>query len=95
LEKFGITELVHAETNEQHRCLCDGDDNYIWFYDDGAGVTGFTCYALLCNYPIHILHSIADLFNVRILSEHDPEYWGFATWEEMDAAFSKKEEAAA
>jgi hypothetical protein len=38
-------------------------------------------------WPWRILRAIADEFGVRIVSEHEPEYWGFETKEEWDAAW--------
>jgi hypothetical protein len=36
--------------------------------------------------PSKILGAIADTFDVDIVSEYEPEFWGFSTKEEWDAA---------
>ena len=65
------------------RCLTDGR-NYLWVYinDDGF-VAGLTRYA--GNSPGKILDAIADTFDTDIVSEHEPQFWGFNTEEEWNA----------
>lgn len=87
LEKFGIHE-DKPENSEKRSRLYDGK-NYIWVFDDG-GDADFACFGL--NDPTHILDTIGKLFNVRIFSEHEPEYHGFATYEEWEAALSSEPE---
>jgi hypothetical protein len=46
------------------------------------------------NAPQRILRAIGDKFDVDIVSEYEPQYWGFGTQEEWDAALAKMEEEA-
>jgi hypothetical protein len=33
-----------------------------------------------------ILTAISEVFDTEIVSEHEPQYWGYPTWEALDAA---------
>jgi hypothetical protein len=44
--------------------------------------------------PHYILRSISDEFDVDIVSEYEPQYWGFETEDEWNAALAKMEEDA-
>ena len=74
LNKAGVNEHWTPDTTSVTRCLTDGR-NAIWAYaiDDEATVTMFTRYA--GNDPEHILRAIGAEFNVRIVSEHESEFW--------------------
>src|SRR5690349_14467315 len=92
LEQFGIKEHVCSDTTEKERCLTDGAC-FLWLYvANDSYVRSLTRY-----YPNHpwdvsrIVEAIEDHFNVDIPCEHDPEYWGFGTQEEWDAAWEKME----
>jgi hypothetical protein len=63
--------------------------NYLWVFNRG-GDAYFARYCLRANDTTHILDSIAETFNVRIVDEYDPKYHGFATQEEWDAAWSSE-----
>jgi hypothetical protein len=39
------------------------------------------------NNPTKILQAIAEAFDTDIFSEHEPQFWGFHTQEEWDAAW--------
>ena len=69
------------------RCLSDGRD-YLWVYltEDGF-VASLSRYG--ANAPDKILAAISEEFETDIFSEHEPQYWGFDTQEEMDAAWKK------
>jgi len=84
LQKFGIQEHVSSETDEARRCLTDGR-NYLWVYltEDGQ-VGGLSRYG--ANAPSKILNAIAEAFDTEIFSEHEPQFWGFDTQAEWDAA---------
>jgi hypothetical protein len=84
LEKFGICEHRTNETSETARCLTDGR-NFLWVYcrEDGL-IACFSRYGM--NAPQRILEAISDDFNVRIASEYEPEFWGYETQAEWDAA---------
>ncbi len=81
--RYGVREHTGSMTSDKHRCLTDGR-NYVWAYDDGTGLLGgVTRYGPNC--PLKILEAIAEEFDARIFDEHQPEYWGFDSQEEMDA----------
>jgi hypothetical protein len=88
LEKFGVREHVKSnETTETRRCLTDGR-NYLWVYIDDAGLV--TCLSRYAgNAPGKILNAIADVFDTDIFSEYQPQFWGFETQEEWDAAMEE------
>jgi hypothetical protein len=50
-------------------------------------VAGFTRYGM--NAPRRILEIISNEFNAQIVSEHQPEYWGFESHAEWDAAWEQ------
>ena len=67
------------------RCLTDGHD-YVWVGGNESGfVNMITCYAF--NNPTKILQAIAEAFDTDIFSEHEPQFWGFHTQGEWDAAW--------
>jgi hypothetical protein len=88
LEAFGIREHVEPdETTERRRCLTDGR-NYLWVYiDDNGFVSRLVRYA--GNAPGKILNSVAEAFETDIVSEHEPQFWGFDTQEEWDACMER------
>ena len=90
LEKFGVREHVNPETSEKHRILTDGN-NYVHVYmaDDGF-VQSLTRYA--GNEARKILEAIIETFDTQIFSEHEPQYWGFETQQEWDAAWEEMAE---
>jgi hypothetical protein len=89
LEKFGVREDISVDkTSEKARCITDGR-NYLWVWINDAGVvSGFTRYGL-ANMPGKILKAIAEVFETDIFSEHEPQYWGFDTQGEWDAAMEQ------
>ena len=83
LTEFGICEVVSKDTTETSRCLTDGR-NYLWVCTDEDGfVTTVTRHG--GNAPGKILNALADAFETDIVSEYEPQYWGFETKEEWDA----------
>jgi hypothetical protein len=85
LEAFGVREkIVPDETTERRRCLTDGR-NHLWVYnrDDGL-ISCLTRYAP-GGAPGKILNAIAEACDTDIVSEHQPQFWGFETQEEWDA----------
>jgi hypothetical protein len=87
LNKFGIREHLAAKTDEGSRCLTDGR-NYLWVYLTEDGLVGsLTRYA--GNASGKILDAIAEEFDTAIFSEYEPEFWGFDTQEEWDAAMDE------
>jgi hypothetical protein len=93
LERFGIREHVNTNTSSTRRCLTD-NRNYLWVHiKDDAEISSITRHA--GNTSSKILSAIAETFDVEIVSEHDPRFWGFETQEEWDAAmkaFSREAE---
>jgi hypothetical protein len=89
LEEFGVREHVQAERTTKHsRCLTDGH-SYLWVHIDDDGSVDLHSY-----YPGEILHAVAEVFDTYIVSEHDPQYWGFDTQEEWDAYMEKRSKEA-
>ena len=92
LEAFGVCEhypkknIDEAEEVDKRRCLTDGNNNFLWVLvtDDGT-VHSLTGYML--SDPTHIMRAICTAFDVEIFSEYAPQYWGFETVEEWDAAW--------
>jgi hypothetical protein len=82
-----------AESTANRRCLTDGR-NFLWVYGNEKGlVSMITRYGE--NSPECILQAIVDEFHVDIVSEHEPQFWGYETEEEWNAAWSamgKKDE---
>jgi len=85
LEALGVREnIVPDETTEQRRCLTDGR-NYLWVYiNDDRIVSCVTRYAP-GGAPGKILKAIAEACDTDIVSEYEPQFWGFETQEEWDA----------
>src|SRR5262245_12571278 len=85
LECFNIREVKSESPSERGRCLTDGF-NYLRVYakEDGS-VWGFERYGP--NNPGFILDWIGAVFDTEIFSEYEPQFWGFNSQEEMDAAF--------
>ena len=54
-------------------------------YERDEGVGSFTRF--MGNNAHYIITSISEAFGVRIVSEHEPEYWGFETQAEWEACW--------
>jgi hypothetical protein len=67
----------------QKRTLTDGQGNYLWvsINDDGS-VAILTGYGR--NDTDAILAAVAESFETEIFSEHEPQFWGFETNEELE-----------
>jgi hypothetical protein len=86
LEKAGVREQRSEETTSSRRCLTDGR-NFLWAHCNDEGlVSTFTRYGM--NAPQRILRAISDEFDVGLVSEHEPEFWGYETKEEWEADWS-------
>ena len=84
LARYGVREHVGSMTCDEHRCLTDGR-NYLWCYACGPNqLGGMTRYGANCS--LRILEVIAQVFDVDIVSEHQPQFWGFETQEDWEAA---------
>lgn len=88
LEQFGVREhIVPKQTTKNSRCLTDGR-NFIWLsVSDDGHIVQLQIYG--ANAPGKILNAIADTFDIDIVSEYEPQYWGFNTQAEVDAFFDK------
>jgi hypothetical protein len=86
LERWGITEHISLFTEPgEAQCLTDGEGAYLWIHADEAGmVTTPTWNKTSC----HIVDALFEAFGVDIVSEHQPEYWGYATEAEWTAAWA-------
>jgi|ERR1700683_3662757 len=83
LEEAGVREAVTDDTTPTSRCLTDGR-NYLWvnITEDGY-ISNLRRYG--GNAPSKILSALAQAFDTDIVSEYEPQYWGFQTEEEWDA----------
>jgi hypothetical protein len=87
LTALGIRENLNKNTTEHQKCLSDGR-NYVWLYiNDGGFVGCLSRYGE--NDPSTILEAIATTFHTEIFSEHEPQFLGFTSQEEMDAAMEE------
>ena len=67
--------------------MTDGG-NYLWAYRGNDGLIAvFTCWGM--NAPGKILRAICDAFDVEVVSDYEPQSFGFETQEAMDAAMEK------
>lgn len=88
LEQFKVYEhIVPDGTTATEKFLSDGRNGLCVYIDDDGYVTMLTRYG--ANAPGKILRSIADAFDVDIVSEHEPQFWGFDTQQEWDDALKK------
>jgi hypothetical protein len=88
LEAFGVHEHVKPdETTKTRRCLTDGR-NYLWVYiDDDGFVAVLTRYG--ANAPGKILNAVAEACETDIVSEYEPQFWGFDTQEDWDVSMEQ------
>ena len=68
LNKYGIEKFVSKDANENRICLTDGQNNFLWCYDNP--VDNFIKY-FPNGSPWFILRAIANEFRVEIFSEYD------------------------
>jgi hypothetical protein len=85
LERVGVWEHhPKSELAPNQKILTDGS-NYLHVYSKEKGlVSSFSRYMPNGN-PGYILTAISDEFDVDIVSEYEPQFWGFDTQEEWDA----------
>lgn len=95
LENYGVHEkIVEGKTSKGMRFLTDGSSG-LWIHGDEI-FNGATRYGL-GNAPGRILAAIEESFNTTIYSEHEPQYFGFETEEELGRAWDelhKRDQAA-
>jgi hypothetical protein len=94
LENVGVREHQNEDAHANRKCLTDGR-NFLWVCCDEEGMVSRFTRFLPNGAPEHILLAICDEFDVDIVSEYEPQYWGFKTQEEWDAfemALDEKDE---
>ena len=95
LEEFGVREEYDKPetTTEKSRLLTDGC-NYLWAYIDDDGFVGCLTRYAPNGAPGKILNALANVFDTDIVSEYEPQFWGFDTQEEWDACMEKMSQKA-
>jgi hypothetical protein len=94
LEKVGVWQHHPERKLAAHeKCLTDGS-NYLFVYSNEKGLVSCFSRYMPNGDPRYILATICDEFDVDIVSEHEPQYWGFETEEEWNAALAKMGEDA-
>src|SRR5262245_24181651 len=82
LKKVHVHECHNGEHGPLEKFLTDGK-NYLSVYFTAEGlVTSFTRYAPSSD-PQPMLSEIAERFDVEIVSEEEPRYWGMKTEAEL------------
>ena len=90
LEQFGVRESVALDTTKNTRFLTDGR-NYVWVHIDNEGfISSLSRHGR--NAPGKILNAVAKVFGTDIVSEYEPQFWGFDTQEEWNAYREKESE---
>jgi hypothetical protein len=84
LEKFGVREHPNRDATVVEKCLTDGE-NYLWVYADKRDHSLGSMTRWAPN-PQKIIQAIEEAFDTAIYSEHEPQYWGFDTKAEWEAA---------
>jgi hypothetical protein len=91
LKRYGVGEFRRTEGSIEFHYLTDGT-NRVSVSATGNGMLGhITRYGN--NNASQILDAIKNVFDTAIFSEDQPQYWGFDTQEEMDAAMETTMEA--
>src|SRR5262245_39941502 len=82
MKNVRLHERPGLEDGPSHKCLTDGCSNFLWVYFNEEGlVESFSRYAPNGD-PSGILREISEMLDVNVVSEHEPQYWGFETEEE-------------
>jgi hypothetical protein len=89
LEEFGVREHVKpGATTEKIRMLTDGR-NYLWVDIDDDGFVRYLTRFRPNGAPGKILNALANVFDTDVVSEYEPQFWGFDTEEEWEASHEK------
>jgi len=80
LEKYGVYETIQSDSTEQMRCLV-GRDGVLEAYREDNGSSSFARPSFT-PVPWAVLDALVQEFEVELVCEHDPRYWGFATEKE-------------
>jgi hypothetical protein len=95
LEKYGVREHINPDTTTNDwRCLTDGN-NYVWVSIREDGFVGTITRFRPGGAPGKILSAIAEAFDTDIVSEYEPQFWGFDTqaeWVEWNELRSREAE---
>lgn len=89
LERLGITETTGEDTSPSRRRLTDGI-NFLWVQEGPTGFTGHFTRYFPNGVPDQILAAVSEVFDTTIVSEHQPEYWGFDSQEKWDDYMQKQ-----
>jgi hypothetical protein len=83
LEEFGVREHFEDIPSKTARWLTDGCNGLSVYISGDEFVDSLTRRG--ANAPGNILSAIEEVFDTDIVSEYEPQYWGFDTQEEWDA----------
>ena len=88
LARFDIQErVVEGMTDQSRRVLTDGRNWLLFFADEDGFLGRIERRGLNSGRPIG--EAIMEVFETRIVSERQPEYWGCETQEELDAMWKE------
>ena len=87
LKKYGVREKVKEGRTTQGFRLLKDDSGSLWVHGD-ENFQGASRYGL-GNCPRNILTAIEAVFDTKLYSEHEPQYWGFESHEEWDRAWDE------
>jgi len=82
---------VHEHPRSKDTVVLTNDRGELWVYGDEDGLVAcFTAYAGACGddaagRTARILVAIENAFDVKLVSEDEPQFWGFETEKEWDA----------
>jgi hypothetical protein len=93
LEHAGVRQHHCGGTSSNEIWLTDGR-NFLSILGDKEGMVSALTSYFGDGAPWRILRAICDEFGVDIVSEHQPQFWGYETQEEWDAAWAKVNEEA-
>ena len=91
LAKYGINEIVKdGRSSETERCLTDGFDS-VWVYGHVSPSPGCSIDYRFDDAP-GIYVRLQQLFQTEVLSDNEPQYWGFDSHEDWDNHLAKQAE---
>jgi hypothetical protein len=85
LAAYGVTEYVSKDTAEDARCLYDGS-GLLWAYAENEGKDTSFKWWVSNGDTAKLLVAIQRAFGTILYSEYEPQFYGFDTKEEQDAA---------
>jgi hypothetical protein len=83
LKKHGVREKIRDDTTETDRYL-EGSDGVLSASRTEGGYSLFQREAF-SSIPRDVIDALTKEFEVDVVSEHNPRYWGFETAEEWSA----------